>query len=150
MIASSLLFMLAGSPVAFTVQQQGWDAAASTAYLTVTVGDLNGDGSPDTAVLKLRCQAGAVSEAYLSPRDSGSGMPTGKRQHGTVTIVKEWGPASPQWRAARPTYDVKKMEGAKTAALDDWMPVSLNGLPPGVCADAAMAIVKSKSNITNN
>lgn len=150
MIASSLLFMLAGSPVAFTVQQQGWDAAASTAYLTVTVGDLNGDGSPDTAVLKLVCKAGAVSEAYLAPRESGSGMPTGKRQHGTVTIVKEWGPAAPQWRAVRPTYDVKKMEGSKTTAVDDWMPVSLNGLPPGVCADAAMAIVRSKSNITNN
>ena len=30
-----------------------------------------------------------------SPRDSASGLPTGKRQHGTVTIVKEWSASSP-------------------------------------------------------
>ncbi len=31
-----------------------------------------------------------------SPRDIATGQPSGKRQHGPITITKEWGPASPQ------------------------------------------------------
>ena len=31
-----------------------------------------------------------------SPVDAGSGHATGKRQHGTVTVVKEWGASTPQ------------------------------------------------------
>ena len=154
MIVPTFLFMLAGSPVAFTVQKQAWDAATSTAYLDVATGDLDGDGQPDTALLKLVCADGAVTNAFVRPRDSASGMPTGKRQHGSITITKEWGPSSPQFRGASPTYDVKKMEGGKTMATDDWTAVRLNGLPPGVCATtppaAGAAIIKSKSNITNN
>ena len=150
MIVPIFLLMLTGSPVAFTVQQLAWDAATSTAYLDVTTGDLDGDGHSDTALLKLVCADGAVTGAFVRPRDSATGMPTGKRQHGSITITKEWGPASPGLSAARPTYDVKKMEGGKTMALDDWTATRLNGLPPGVCASAATAIIKSKSNITNN
>ena len=150
MIVATYLFMLAGSPVAFTVQQQAWDPATSTAYLDVTTGDLDGNGRPDAAQLKLVCADGAVTSAYIRARDSGSGIPTEKRQHGYIKITKEWGPASPQWRAASPTYDVKKLEGGKTMAVDDWTAISLNGLPPGVCPSAATTIIKSKSNITNN
>lgn len=31
-----------------------------------------------------------------SPRDSASGQASGKRQHGPITITKEWGAATPQ------------------------------------------------------
>ena len=145
----SVLFMLAAAPISFTVQQQGWDAASKTAYLHITAGDLDGDGVPDESVMKLVCGDGAIAGAYIQPRDSASGMPTGKRQHGVVTIIKEWDAASPQMRASRATYDIKELKGAKTMAVDDWTQVDVAGLPP-VCAPAASAVVRSKSNITNN
>jgi type VI secretion system secreted protein Hcp len=31
-----------------------------------------------------------------SPRDMATGQASGKRQHGAITFVKEWGPATPQ------------------------------------------------------
>jgi len=91
-------------------------------------------------------------QALLRSRESGIGSPTERRQHAPVKIVKEWGPASPQLMAMKPTYDVKKMKGNERLASDGWSPVSLNNAD-GLCgatAAAAAAIVKSKSNITNN
>lgn len=104
-------------------------------------------------MVKLVCAAGQLSQAsyIIAPRDSASGMPTGKRQHSPVTFVKEWGPASPQLQAMKPTYDVKSLKGARTAA-DGWTQLALanaDALCPAAQA-AAPAIVKSKSNITNN
>lgn len=46
----------------------------------VATGDLDGDGRADVA-------AGATP----TPREAGSGMATGKRQHNPVRITKEWG-----------------------------------------------------------
>ena len=34
--------------------------------------------------------------SIVAPRDAASGLPTGKRMHKPMTIVKEWGPASPK------------------------------------------------------
>jgi len=127
--------------------------ASGPIYLQVHAGDLDGDGTSDDAVLKLSCADGLLSESsyQISPRDAGSGMPTGKRQHGTVTIVKEWGAASPELGRMKPTYDVKTIKSAR-AAPDGWTPVSLANAD-GLCATsqaAAVTVVKSKSNITNN
>lgn len=74
-------------------------------FLQVHAGDLDGDGKPDDAVLKLRCEGNELREAqYLVvARESASGMPTGKRQHSPVTFVKEWSAATPQLMALRPT-----------------------------------------------
>ena len=141
----SILIMLAASPVSFTVERQAWADDGKTAYLQIAGGDVNGDGVPDASLLKLTCDGGAVAAASIQPRDSGSGMPTGKRQHGVVTITKEWGPATPQFRESRPTYDVKTLKGAKTTAVDDWTQVDVSGLPP-VCKRAT----KTRSNIQNN
>jgi hypothetical protein len=122
-------------------------------YLQVQAGDLDGDGVPDDAVLKLVCAAGKLTSAYyvVSPRDSASGMPTGKRQHSPIKIVKEWGAASPQLREMRPSYDVKTIKSARVAA-DGWTEVGLSN-SDGLCGAAqaaATTVVKSKSNITNN
>ncbi|MBN2194449.1 MAG: type VI secretion system tube protein Hcp [Polyangiaceae bacterium] len=38
----------------------------------------------------------AFKHEIKSPRDPATGMPSGKRQHGPITIVKEWGASSPQ------------------------------------------------------
>lgn len=121
-------------------------------YLHVKTGDLDGDGKADDATVKLLCADGKVQQALLRPRESGIGSPTERRQYAPVKIVKEWGPASPQLMAMKPTYDVKKMKGNERLASDGWSPVSLNNTD-GLCgatAAAAAAIVKSKSNITNN
>ncbi|HKT14088.1 MAG TPA: hypothetical protein VJR87_01640 [Allosphingosinicella sp.] len=127
--------------------------ASGPFYLQVHAGDLDGDGVRDDAVLRLVCADGRIAQSsYLvSPRDSASGMPTGKRQHAPVTFVKEWGAASPQLSAIKPTYDVKTIKSAR-AAQDGWTQVSLSNAD-GLCAAsqaAAATIVKSKSNITNN
>jgi len=138
-----------------SVTQVGGTAAGSPAYLRVAAGDLDGDGRADEAFLKLDCAGGVLKSAAIrtvnAPRDASSGMATGKRQHKPVTFVKEWGAATPELLKLKPQYDVKKMEGSRVAA-DGWRPVSLSGTD-GLCPAAeaaAAAIVKSKSNITNN
>jgi len=40
--------------------------------------------------------AHSFSYEVISPRDVGTGQPTGQRQHRPVTISKEWGASSPQ------------------------------------------------------
>lgn len=50
-------------------EKGGKDAASSS----VAAGDVDGDGQADV----------------VSPRDAASGLPTGKRQHGPVTIIKD-------------------------------------------------------------
>ena len=42
----------------------------------------------------------AMSHEIVSPRDPASGLPTGKRQHGPLTVTKELDRASPALRSA--------------------------------------------------
>ena len=82
------------------------------------------------------------------PRDSGSGLATGKRQHKPLAIIKEWGATTPQLATIKPTYDVKKMEGTAARANGGWAPIGLSGTD-GLC-DAARKAMKTRSNIQNN
>ncbi len=124
-------------------------------YVVVQAGDLDGDGLPDDAYLKLACADGNLTQAWYQvkgAREAGSGMATGRRQHKPLDMVSQWGPASPQLMAIRPTYDVKTLKGARVSAVDDWAPIVLRNTD-GLCetaGSAARTIVKSKSNITNN
>jgi type VI secretion system secreted protein Hcp len=43
-----------------------------------------------------------------SPRDAATGQASGKRQHGAISITKEWGPATPQIFQALVTNEVLK------------------------------------------
>ena len=146
----------AGDEHYLQIKGVGRDAAAGPIYLQAT-GDLDGDGVGDEAIVRLMCTGGELSSAdyqVKGPRDSASGMASGKRTHKPVTFVKEWGPATPQLMAMKPTYDVKKVEGsgAKTMAEDSWHHVTLanaGGLCPAAEA-AAEKITKSRSNIQNN
>lgn len=122
-------------------------------YVRVKAGDLDGDGVADDAVLKLACDGGALKQAHYtisSPRDVSSGQASGKRMHKPITVVKEWGPATPQLMAMKPTYDVKKVEGTGARAADGagWTPISL-GNADGLCAAVTRA-TKTRSNIQNN
>ena len=138
---------------ALTIMSVG-QTSSSPYYLDVHAGDLDGDGLPDNAYLRLVCADGKLqSAAYeLKPREAASGMASGKRMHKPLTVVKEWGAASPQLMAMKPTYDVKKLKGNERVAADGWTEMSManaDGLCGAVQA-AAAAVVKSKSNITNN
>ena len=153
-----LLFAAAAAPGGKTMAMDDWHALTVTGvaadgaatYLQVHAGDLDGDGLADDAVLRLACSAGRLTGAsyMIAPRDSASGMPTGKRQYAPVKIVKEWGAASPELQRMRPQYDVKTLKGNERTA-DGWTSVALSNTD-GLCAATQAAIVKSKSNITNN
>ena len=120
-------------------------------YLQVHTGDLDGDGVPDDAILKLVCADGQVTQALLRRETSGLGSESERRQHAPVTFVKEWGAATPQLMAAKPTYDVKTMKGNERVAADGWTQLSL-GNAEGLCGAAAAAVVKTKtkSNQSND
>jgi type VI secretion system secreted protein Hcp len=46
------------------------------------------------------------SSQATSPRDSATGLPSGKRQYSPITFTKAWGPASPQILAALANNEV--------------------------------------------
>jgi type VI secretion system secreted protein Hcp len=50
----------------------------------------------------------SYSHEITAPRDIATGLPSGKRQHFPIRIVKEWGPASPQIMAALCTNELLK------------------------------------------
>ena len=137
-----------------TIDGIGSDPSSGALYLKVHGADLDGDGAADQAVVKLACTGGTIDSAQFaitSPRDAASGQASGKRMHKPVTFVKEWGPATPQLSAIKPTYDVKKVEGtgARTAGEEPgWTSVALSNAD-GLCAEAAR-VVKTRSNIQNN
>jgi len=120
-----------------------------------STGDLDGDGLPDTAVIRLNCEAGVIHTAQyqvISPRDAASGQASGKRMHKPFTIVKEWGAATPALMAMKTGYDVKKVEGTGARAIsmeDDWSPITLSD-GEALCAEATTAARKTRSNIQNN
>lgn len=66
-------------------------------YVTIegkTQGALKGE-SP-RAAHSAKIAGLSYDHSIVSPRDIATGQPSGKRQHGPITITKEWGPASPQ------------------------------------------------------
>jgi len=50
----------------------------------------------------------SYSHEITSPRDIATGQASGKRQHGPISITKEWGAASPQLFQALVTNEVLK------------------------------------------
>lgn len=156
-------FLLAGSAAIaasadyyLKIDSVAGEAAGGPIYLKAqSTGDLNGDGRPDAAIIRINCSAGSIHAAQfqvVSPRDSASGQASGKRMHKPMTVVKEWGAATPELMAMKTGYDVKKVEGTgarSTAASDDWSPISLDN-SEALCAEATAAAVKTRSNIQNN
>ena len=129
------------------------DATGPT-YLQVHAGDLDGDGLPDDAVVRLTCAGGRLAAAHYnvkSPRDSATGMASGKRTHKPITIVKEWDAATPLLMKVKPTYNIKEAKGARmTSDGGGWTSLKLANAD-GLCAAAASATINtSRSNIKNN
>jgi hypothetical protein len=164
MIILALLAAVAAPGTGKTMAMDDWQEMAiygagggggEPLYLQVHAGDLDGDGVADDAVLRLACSNGQLtgSSYVIGPRDAASGMPTGKRQHAPVTIVKEWNAASPELSQIRPTYDVKTLKGARMATTPDgWTPISLSRTDALCSAGEAAARTTpvTRSNISNN
>lgn len=132
------------------------EATSGPTYLKVTSsGDLDGDGIPDEAIVRITCAGGqSVSTHYQvsGPRDAASGLATGKRQHKPMTIVKEWRAATPQLAKIRPGYNIKENKGARMSAdAEGWKPIELTGAAD-LCpaAESAVRVTKTRSNIQNN
>ena len=131
-------------------------ATPGAIYLQVSAGDLDGDGLPDAAYLRLDCAGGVLKQTHYainSPRDAASGQASGKRMHKPITITKEWGAATPQLMAVKPTYNVKEAKGARmTPDSGGWTAMTLSN-SDGLCAAADVAakrVTKTRSNIQNN
>lgn len=165
MLILALLAVAAGPTDGKTMASDDWQTLTIVSvgqtseapyYLDVHAGDLDGDGLPDDAYIKLVCSGGKLEQASyeMKPRDSASGMATGKRMHKPLTLVRKWEAASPQLTALRPTYDVKKLKGNERVAADGWTELSLantDGLCGAAQASAAAVIkTKTKSNQSND
>ncbi len=142
---------IAAAPMKINIQGVLRESPTGPLYLKViSTGDLDGDGVPDEAIIRLACAGGVLGAAHYtvkSPRDSASGMASGKRTHHPVTFVKEWGPSTPQLKAMTPTYDIKTAKGARmTADGGGWTAIRLSNAD-GLCAAAAAAINNAHSNI---
>ena len=141
---------------AMTITHVASDGNGGPLYLRVQAGDLDGDGVADEAAIKLVCSAGGVSSSlysFVSPRDLATGQASGKRMHKPFVTTKEWGAASPQLSAVKPTYDIKTIKGARVAAdAEGWSPITLSATD-GLCAATAASaakVTKTRSNIRNN
>ena len=163
MIAAAVASMFASgsaqaaAPTKINLQGVLRESPTGPIYLKFSsAGDLDGDGRADDGFLKLTCAGGTLQSAHYtvkSPRDSASGMASGKRTHHPVTFVKEWGAATPQLMKVKPTYNIKEAKGARMA-MDGggWTAIRLSNAD-GLCAAASAAaklVTKTSSNIQNN
>src|SRR4249919_3136793 len=119
-------------------------------FLDVTsTGDLDGDGLPDDAIVRLQCAGSTLQSAdyTVKPREAASGQASGKRMHKPITVIKEWDAATPQLAQLRAGYNVKENKGARTTE-GEWTAISLSDAP-NICADATAALkaTKTRSNI---
>lgn len=160
LIGVSSAAIAAGADYYLKIEGVSRPAAAGAIYLKVTSsGDLDGDGVREEGIVRLNCAGGSLRAAHFhhnvkSPRDSASGLASGKRTHHPVTFVKEWGPSTPQFRHLKVSgWDIKKQEGIRRAASDGWQPLDLQDagdVCPAADAAAKVKATKSRSNIQNN
>ncbi|NQW30230.1 MAG: type VI secretion system tube protein Hcp [Ignavibacteria bacterium] len=76
-------------------------------YITgATQGKFNGENADADLQKKGAIKIPSVDHEIVSPRDAASGLPTGKRQHKPLTIIKEWGAATPQLYKAMTTGEI--------------------------------------------
>ncbi|MEO7601864.1 MAG: hypothetical protein ABIS39_01165 [Sphingomicrobium sp.] len=141
-------------PSNFRFEMRGVAVQDGHTYLNVqSSADIDEDGVSDEGIVRLQCAGSELQAAHYtvkSPRDSASGMASGKRMHKPFTLVTEWGAATPELKAIKPTYDIKQAKGARmTSDGGGWTLLRLANAD-GLCAAAARAAINnSHSNIKN-
>lgn len=106
----------------------------STVFEVSSAADFDGDGFADSGLLSVRCANGSVTDAAFRPRDAGSGMASGKRQHTPPLIRRSAsGPQSAVGRTV--TWDLKESKGraATPSSSSGWKDVTLVGDQAGLC-----------------
>lgn len=127
---------------------------AGPIYLKVrSTGDLNGDGLPDTATLRLVCADGVLRSAdyrIKGPRDASIGQASGRE--GGITHDDDWSAPVGKLGGTMLHYDLKNAnaKGGRMAA-DGWTAIQLTDAD-GLCATAEASVVKTKtkSNQSND
>jgi type VI secretion system secreted protein Hcp len=83
--------------VAGPAGRDGRDAATTAPPAPDSVaGTLLVTGQKQGAFSTTSIPLSGLSHEIVSPRDTASGLPTGKRQHKPLTITKEWGASTPK------------------------------------------------------
>lgn len=101
--------------------------------------DSDNDGVSDLYELRVTCSGGAVSSATISPRDSASGLATGKRMHKPMT-TREGTEAVDDWQTrttGKPvaaSWDLATGKGVRSASSTSPTSISLVEVNPAVCA----------------
>jgi hypothetical protein len=131
---------------------------AGPIYLKVrSTGDLDGDGVPDTATLRLVCADGVLKSAHYSikdPRDASIGQASG-RERG-ITHADDWNPPAGKLAAMTLGYDLKNANakgGRVSSAGGGWTAIELtNAADLCSTAEAAASVIKTKtkSNQSND
>ena len=110
--------------------------------------DSDNDGIQDLVDLRVTCAGGAVVSAIVSPRDSASGLPTGKRMHKPFVITKELDRSSPmasddwtkrlQGKPAVASWDLATGKGAREASAPSISErtIAPGDVSPAVCASS--------------
>ncbi|GAA4000214.1 hypothetical protein [Sphingomonas humi] len=150
-LSAALLAPNAGS---LTIDGVGAPTADGLIPLSVSAGDVDGDGVADRGTLLLRCEGGLITEAWFdggtSPRDAASGMASGRS--------RDFDKASPVLAKMRPHYVIKEMKGARVMGsrkgYEAYQALSLSNAA-GLCPAATMQsstvrATKTRSNIQNN
>ena len=100
--------------VSFTVTGQASGEAAAVSYLRIrTDTDSDGDGLGDEAVLRISCPGNAACAAAVRPMWTADAP--GKQTSQPAAFVKEWGPATPQFRALSETYLMRNLSKGPAA-----------------------------------
>ena len=121
-----------------------------------STGDLDGDGRPDDALLRLVCADGKLKSADYSikgPRDASTGQASGRE--GGIMHADDWNPPAGKLAAMTLKYDLKNANakgGRLASGAGGWTAIDLidAGALCGAAEAASATVVKSKSNITNN
>ena len=136
----------APSTAAFTITDVSNDPVQHTRYFKVTSSaDVDGDGRPDSGLLRISCAEDKVSAAsYRYHEWRWTGSASAKRvENPSPDPVANWAAAGPELQAMKVGYDLKKNEKARTApptpSKDEWSPVTLSAAA-GLCGGAARAV----------
>ncbi len=101
LIMAGRLLALCG---ALAVMPGAQAVGAVNAYMTID-GSAQGAFKGDSARMGATGGAIALTSVVRAPKDTASGMATGRRQHGTITIVREIDRASPMLAQALSTNE---------------------------------------------